>query len=142
MTRLTEIIRLELPSSFRYLKVITETIAAILSTIEDIPERDQVVYGVQLAVHEACTNIVEHAYGEEVEEGRIYVTFTVSESPRSLQIDLFDTGSPFEQSQVAAPNLEVPQEGGYGLYLIDQLMDEVRYETKTDGNYLYLTKLL
>ncbi len=142
MTSLKEHIHLELPSSFKYLRLLAETISAILSTMEDIPDHEQVVYGVQLAVHEACANIVEHAYGEDHPEGRIHVTFNIADSPRRLLIELFDTGVSFNESQAKPPDLNEPQVGGYGLFLIHQLMDEVHYEARQDGNYLRLTKML
>ena len=61
---------------------------------------------------------------------------------RRLTVELSDTGMPFDATAVAPVNLESPQEGGYGLFLAEALMDEVHYERKAGRNIWRLTKRL
>jgi serine/threonine-protein kinase RsbW len=100
------------------------------------------VYAVEMAVDEACTNIIEHAYGGEG-RGDIECTCRVSEG--ELTVTLRDFGYPFDPSSVPEPDihsgLEERSEGGLGLFLIRKLMDEVRFEFTADaGNVLTLVK--
>jgi serine/threonine-protein kinase RsbW len=86
------------------------------------------VYAVQLAVDEAFTNIVEHAYGGESLEQIECICQIVGEG---LEVTLIDCGKPFDPSLVPGPNLNAELEerevGGLGLYFIFQLMDEVQF---------------
>lgn len=89
---------------------------------------DSAVYAVQLAVDEAFSNIVEHAFGGECEEE---VECTCQFSPDGLIITLLDCGEPFNPLEVAPPdlasNLEDRQVGGLGLYFMRRLMDEISF---------------
>jgi serine/threonine-protein kinase RsbW len=86
------------------------------------------VYAVQLAVDEAFTNIIEHAYGGESLE-RIECSCQTDRD--SLEVTLMDCGKPFDPSLVPEPNLTAELEerevGGIGLFFIYQLMDEVQF---------------
>ncbi len=86
------------------------------------------VYAVQLAVDEAFTNIVEHAYGGECQE-KIECTCQITDE--GLVITLRDCGKQFNPLEVPDPNLEAELEereiGGLGLYFMRQLMDEVSF---------------
>lgn len=103
---------------------------------------EKAVYEVELAVDEACCNIIDHAYGGE-DKGEIECCTDIE--PDELRITLKDFGSPFDPSQVADPELNVPLEklkvGGVGLFLMKKMMDEVRYKTsKLGGNIITLVK--
>lgn len=87
------------------------------------------LYSVKLAVDEACTNIIEHAY-RETGEGEISCE-CVSDSD-SFEIILNDTGKKFDPEKVKKPNVGVAldklQNRGAGLFLIKKLMDDVNFE--------------
>ncbi len=100
------------------------------------------VYAVQLAVDEACSNIIEHAYGGE---GRGDIECTCSVDSDGLTVTLRDYGRPFDPTAVPGPDLHVNIEdrkgGNLGLYFICQLMDEVCFEfTPDSGNVLTMVK--
>ena len=100
------------------------------------------VYAVEMAVDEACTNIIEHAYGGE-SRGDIECTCQVEGG--ELTVTLRDYGRPFDLSSVPEPDisacLEERREGGLGLFLIRKLMDEVHFRfTPDSGNILTLVK--
>jgi serine/threonine-protein kinase RsbW len=85
-------------------------------------------YKVQLAVDEAFTNIIEHAYGGE-NIGDIECTCDFVEP--ELTIQLIDYGQPFDPNSIVVPDLNSKlmdrKTGGLGLYFIHQLMDEVKF---------------
>jgi serine/threonine-protein kinase RsbW len=100
------------------------------------------VCAVELAVDEACTNIIEHAYGLD-KGGEIECTCTAAND--CLTVILRDHGKPFNLSSVTEPDLSSGLEkrplGGLGVYLMRQLMDEVRFEALGEaGNLLTMVK--
>ncbi len=100
------------------------------------------IYNVQLAAHEICTNIVRHAYAGR-DDGTIAVLLYVSRTPPLVvQIELRDQGRPFDIQSVTEPDLDQPQEGGYGLFLARALLDELHYHRDDQGNLWRLRKRL
>ncbi len=99
------------------------------------------VYAVQLAVDEAATNIIDHAYGGE-DRGEIECTCTVRGT--ELTVTLKDQGDSFIPEEIPDLPVGVPLEkvspGGAGLFLMKKLMDEVHFEFQEDGNVLTMTK--
>ncbi len=98
-------------------------------------------FHVQMAVDEACTNIIEHAY---TGEGKGKITLTCQVRPGELTVILRDTGKRFDPDRVPAPKLgnllEDTEVGGLGLYFMRQIMDEVRFTFKDQGNELVMVK--
>lgn len=102
----------------------------------------QAIYAVQLAVDEACCNIIDHAYGGE---GIGDVQCTVHIRQGELTIILRDQGKPYQPARIPTPRLHLPlsrvKSRGVGRYLIQKLMDSVTYETSPEsGNTLTLVK--
>jgi serine/threonine-protein kinase RsbW len=95
---------------------------------------DNSVYEVQLAVDEAATNIIEHAYGGEG-MGDILISYEVA--PETLILRLHDHGKPFDPKLVKNPRLHLKLEDvssrGLGIFWMRKLMDEVRFEFSLDG---------
>jgi serine/threonine-protein kinase RsbW len=134
----TEVVHLDLPGTHKYLNMLSACLAQFLAHMP-LNNLEELSYHIQLAVHETCANIVEHAY-EGTCKGRIQITLTLGE--RCLTVDIHDTGKAFDPDTVAAPNLDEPQVHGYGLFLIQQLMDEVNYNPKPGDNRWRLVKYL
>jgi serine/threonine-protein kinase RsbW len=100
------------------------------------------IYAVQLAVDEACTNIIEHAYGGE---GKGLIDVTAEDIQDGIMIYLRDHGKPFDPEKIPIPQTNLPLEDiqprGVGLYLMRKMMDEVRFEFSPDkGNLCIMTK--
>jgi anti-sigma regulatory factor (Ser/Thr protein kinase) len=127
-------VTLTIPADFAYLHIAGAAVAALL---EHDPE--DVAYNVQLALQEACTNIVRHAYAGQPDG---LITITMTRHPQRLTVELTDTGTCFDPSTVDPPDLDQPQEGGYGLFLMYTLMDDISYHPEAAGNTWRLTKLL
>lgn len=81
-------------------------------------------YLVELAVIEACTNVIRYAYGPG-SSGKLGLFLRRTGS--GLEILILDQGAPFDPTRVAPPDLTAPKEGGYGIFLMRQIMTEVRY---------------
>ena len=94
----------------------------------------------KLAVDEACTNIIKHAYRKKGGEIRI----DVQAEPERVEVNIFDRGEPFDWSKVEDPDLEeyveIGKKGGLGIFLMNRLMDELDYSASSAGNRLYMAK--
>jgi len=102
---------------------------------------EKAVYQVEMAIDEACSNIIEHAYGEK--EGEISLTCSSGED--GLTVVLRDTGKPFDPKTVTLPDLsaglEERESHGLGLFFIYEWMDKVQYDYKPGvGNILTMFK--
>ena len=100
------------------------------------------VYAIQTAVDEACSNIIDHAYGGE-NIGDIEIT--IQQIKDGLRIILRDNGEPFDPDDIPAPDitspLEIRKERGLGIYFMRKLMDSVIFEfSQARGNKLTLEK--
>ncbi|GAC1360273.1 MAG: ATP-binding protein [Herpetosiphon sp.] len=137
----TDVVRLDLPASLKYLNILGACVEAFLTRVESVAEFTVVCYNVTLAVHETCTNIINHAY-EPGQAGRIGITLQLMEGPRRIVVEVRDTGRSFNLDAVPEPDLDEIQVHGYGLFLIQALMDRVTYEPGANQNRWELVKSL
>jgi serine/threonine-protein kinase RsbW len=101
------------------------------------------LYKIETAVDEACSNIIEHAYGQE-DIGDIVVS--VVTDLEKITITLTDFGEPFDPKYVKQPDLdadlEVREDHGLGIYMMKQWMDVVIFDINQEKNVLTLVKYL
>lgn len=90
-----------------------------------------------LAVDEACTNSMRHAYGHRTGE-RVWLT--LAEAPDGIEITVRDEGTPapadcLQRKDLLPPDPDDLRPGGLGVQLIYRVFDEVEFTTGTDrGN--------
>jgi serine/threonine-protein kinase RsbW len=128
-----EVVEMEIPSAAEYVGIVRHAVEGIArrmafeaAQIEDL----------KLAVGEACTNAVRHGCpngnGHKVEIRCVVLA-------EGLQIEVKNSISDCEHPTVPAkPDLS--KEGGLGLYLIRQLVDEVQFFWETDTAIIRMTK--
>ena len=123
----------------------TKNLSAIRNFVSEHAENhgfdSKQVADIQLAVDEAYTNIIKHAYKNDSDkEVMIHLDF----SDNQMTITLTDQGIGFDIEKYRRPNLkeqiERKQRGGMGVFLIQKLMDEVSYHAKTHENILRMSK--
>lgn len=95
-------------------------------------DRDATAAALELAVHEIAVNIVRHAYGEQT-GGWIHVCYLLDGD--DLVVTLGDAGRPFVPAALVEPDLLQANEGGYGLFLVRQLVDRLSYTRLVGGNH-------
>ena len=99
---------------------------------------------VRMAVVEACINSFEHS---EARDRKIYLTFAVmgDDEPERLQISIRDTGHGFDVGEVEEPRIEeklkAARKRGWGLKIIQGLMDEVEIRSGSNGTHVVMSKL-
>jgi serine/threonine-protein kinase RsbW len=103
---------------------------------------ERAIYHCQLAVDEACTNIVEHGY--ELNGADKVIDITCRAEPQRFTIVIVDTSPAFNPLAQNDPNpgaaLEDRGTGGWGIYFIKKLMDEVSYINEGQHNRLVMIK--
>ena len=108
----------------------------------DCSMKDQMQIGV--AVEEIFVNIASYAY--QPENGKAMVRVEVSENPVMVTITFIDNGMPYDPLAREDPDITLPAEkrgnGGLGIFMTKQLMDDVLYEYKDGQNILTLKKNL
>jgi serine/threonine-protein kinase RsbW len=99
---------------------------------------ERTISQVGLAMSEACTNVIKHAYrGESTHCIDLHLEIHEAQ----LVLTIHDVGAQFDLQAYTPPNLDEPGEGGYGVFLMRSLMDEVRYElSQSQGTTLRLVK--
>ena len=101
----------------------------------------EVIYDVRLALEEVVSNIINYGF-EDSFEHQISIEMNLQEE--TLTIKIKDDGKPFNPLKVKNSNLEKPFDereiGGMGIYIVQQLMDELRYNREKDNNILILRK--
>jgi len=94
---------------------------------------------INMALIEACINAFEHSKSKK----DIYIKFIVDEE--SLTIKVIDKGVGFDKSKVKIPNIEKKlknkRKRGWGLKLINELMDSVEWESSEKGTTVTMKKM-
>lgn len=104
---------------------------------------DKALFELELAVEEAATNIIHHAYPDPNNKGDILLTAT--QQGDFVQIALTDWGLPLNPDDVKPFDINAPVEtrikGGMGLHFIHTLMDQVERETTAEPGKPNVLKL-
>ncbi|MEP7343563.1 MAG: ATP-binding protein [Acidobacteriota bacterium] len=130
---------LQVPSSTENLALIREFVTSIgrQATLTD-----EDLTNLELAVDEACANVIEHAYGHDITKD---VSVRATFDDEKLMISVIDEGHGFDPGTVHQDSVEqlvhARKSGGLGIRLIRTLMDEVSYEiVPGQKNELHMTK--
>ncbi len=105
---------------------------------------DEETANIVLAVDEACTNVIEHAYNNAPDKE---ITVEIRPANGMFEIRVLDEGKSFNPDAVKPPNLKKHlseyRRGGLGIYLMKTLMDKVEYNfSPGKKNEVRLTKYL
>jgi serine/threonine-protein kinase RsbW len=123
-----------------------ERLAEIADFVEDAAcacgLNDEQTHDVQMAVDEACTNVIEHAY-----RGKPDGTIDVACEKRDNEfvVTIQDFGARFDPKKIELPKTNDPLSkrriGGLGLFFMRKLMDRVEFDFKSGrGNRLTMAK--
>lgn len=105
------------------------------------------LFRIELACDEACTNVIEHAYGGD-DRGTIRIIWDFSDG--AFIITIIDQGTYFDPDSVPEPYLPKSPEdfdllkiGGLGIHFMRSLMDDVKFQSDAGaGNKLVMVKYL
>ena len=120
--------QLKIPSQSDNLAIIRDVVAKVASRIGfDTDEASKI----ELAVDEACTNVIKHAYANNSNQ---MIEVSIKVDQKKLIIIVADKGKGFNPEKIKLPDLNKSikegRKGGLGLCLIRTLMDKVEFEIK------------
>ena len=92
----------------------------------------------ELAVMEACANVVEHAYGNRGGSLRVVLRL----GPASFSVAICDEGAPFDGALHDASLPDAAADGGRGLPLLYSCMDRLEWRRADGENRLLMTRSL
>jgi len=131
--------KLSVTSNMKNLTAISDFITSVA---KKLGLDDDQTFALQMAVDEACANVIEHAYGGQT-NGTISIHCQTLND--DVVVTIHDHGRPFDPQSVPRPDITAPlekrQNGGLGLYLMEKLMDSVEWAFDAEkGNTLTLRK--
>lgn len=144
MSRGSLLLKMELRSNPEMLCVVRNTLGQLTQQL-GLPEPE--CRAVVLAVDEALTNIIRHAYQGKAEQP-IEASFRRVQAVRdgargaALEIVLEDRGVPVDREKLCGRELEDVRPGGLGLHFIRECIDTVEFRRRWGRNQLRLVKLL
>ena len=123
---------LEIDSKVENLPVIANFVDEVLERFGADPAS---VYRVQLAVDEACTNAIRHAY-QGRDDASIHLRLWTD--PDAIVVELEDHGRPADAARIAPREISLPTQtelkpGGLGVQFIRQAFDDVVYHSEPHG---------
>jgi serine/threonine-protein kinase RsbW len=131
------VVRLTIPAKAEYVVLCR---LALVGLARARPLSDEELADLKLALTEACSNSVRHAYPGD-EEGHIQISYTLDRD--GIAIEVVDDGAGFDP--VAQRTLDEDRgEGGLGIAIIRALVDELVVESKrgSRGSRLRFVKRL
>jgi phosphoserine phosphatase RsbU/P len=108
---------------------------------KDISFSKSDIFDIKLAINEAQANIIEHAYFGS-EEGDIHFQFSVYKDKLIISIRDFGAGIGQKTVRGEKKHLQDLEGSGLGVFLIKEIMDDVKYSQLASGTELTLTKYI
>jgi sigma-B regulation protein RsbU (phosphoserine phosphatase) len=131
-------VEIEMASDLQELARARAFVREVCQNLPGTPLDEDSTSQLELAITEATSNIMQHAYGGRTDQ-RIQIDAEVFAD--RIVFRLHHLGEAFDPSLVEAPAFDGSREGGFGVYIIAQSVDEVRYLRDEQGrNCIYLVK--
>lgn len=132
---------LAVPSSTENLAMIRDFVASV-GHMAGLGPKD--LGQVELAVDEACANVIEHAHGKDSSKE---VTIRAIYDDAEVRISVVDTGDAWDPGAIEPKELQqlvsARKSGGLGMRIIKSVMDEVQYHIiPGEKNELLMVKKL
>lgn len=120
--------QLKIPSQTDNLEIIRYVVAKVA---RQVGFNNDDVSKIELAVDEACSNVIKHAYDTDLNN---FIEVVIQIDYQKLMVIVTDRGKGFSPRNIKLPNMKnylaEMRTGGLGIYLIETLMDEVDFEIK------------
>lgn len=126
----------KIPSDSGYIK---KASVKILNPLKKFNLDKDTLFDIRLCLEEAIINAIKH--GNKCRKG-LSVEISYSISDERLEVTICDEGEGFDYNNIPDPRSQknVLKQGGRGLFLIRNLMDEVRFNDK--GSQIKMIKFL
>ena len=135
MSKQKPVVELTIPVMPNMELLATQTSAAVAKHMNLDEEKTAEI---NMALSEACINAFEHSESKS----EIEIHFKISDDRLIIQVT--DSGKGFDKSKVDIPNIEEKisseYKRGWGLKLIEELMDKVKFDSSEEGTTVTMTK--
>src|SRR5487761_1203511 len=133
------VLELEIPASPEYIAIVRLVVSSLVTTRRELA--DERIDDLKLAVSEACTNAIE---AQNSVDGDAPVTVGILEDDDRLEVHVADCGPGFDPDTLPPhPPVTDPDrlnfERGLGIPLIRSLVDDVAFESTSEGTTVRLT---
>ncbi len=125
----TKILSLVVPAKAEYLSLARLVVAA---AAKDEGFSDDIIADIKVALSEACTNVVRHAYHADNDNIKKVIQIKCYREKSGFQIEVLDYGH--------GMTLPPPPSEGLGFGIMGSLMDKVDVETSDDGTTVQMIK--
>jgi serine/threonine-protein kinase RsbW len=119
---------LKIPSKAEYLGFCRLVLAG-LARARALDE--EALADLKLAVTEACSNVIRHAYPDGAARGEIEIRYLLE--PGAVTVEVVDSGSGFAPAAEQPDEMDELSDHGMGLAIIATLMDELELTPGPDG---------
>lgn len=123
-------VRLEIPSDPRCLRLVRDVVGRLA---EFVGFDEETRFQMQLAVDEALTNVIRHAYSDRHDQPIEVRLRAVTTGLCGLEICLRDYGAAVDVDRIRSRDLDDVRPGGLGVHIIHSVMDEVEYAAQENG---------
>ena len=106
-------------------------------TADPAQTEENLAYYLELAVTEAVANVIKHAYQGQSDHP---IQLSAVVEAHRIIMTIRHQGLPFDPAQIPPPVFDGSRDGGFGLFIINKLMDEVIYSNEPNGNHITLIK--
>ena len=132
---------IQVHASDNSLEAVTEFVCEKLESLDCSP---RALYQIEVAIEEIMVNIV--SYAGLSHNDNIEVSCEVLEDPPRVVVQFLDGGVPFDplaaKDPDRSPEALMEREGGLGIFMVKQMMDEVSYAYEGGKNTLTILKRL
>ncbi|OOE07037.1 MULTISPECIES: anti-sigma B factor RsbW [Fictibacillus] len=142
MRTASDYIEMNVPAKPDYVGVVRLTISGLANRMGFAFDE---IEDIKIAVSEAVTNVVNHAYADE-DKGQVRIGCNIFDD--RIEITVVDQGKSFDVDTISknlgpvdGKSVDQLNEGGLGLFLIDTLMDKVEISSEA-GVVVMMTKYL
>lgn len=101
----------------------------------DFGFNDLTSHQISLAVDEACSNLIKHAYNFDKSKK---ICINIDRLDKEFIVKIADEGSAFNPIQIDSPDMNEYfknfNHGGLGIFIIKKVMDKINYFPSTDSN--------
>lgn len=118
-------------SSPQYLCVVRQ---AVLAAADRLGFDEEVCGQAVLGVDEAMCNVIRHGYdGDEDKPIWVKIGMGSEDGASGLVVIVEDMGRQVDPSGIAGRDLDDVRPGGLGVHIINEVMDEVEYQKRSEG---------
>jgi serine/threonine-protein kinase RsbW len=113
-------------------------LAAVRAFLRDACRRawdggaEEAIAALELAVDEAVANVILHAYQGEPNRP---IEMVIEADPEQVCVSVYHEGKGFDPDAVPPPSFNGSRQGGFGLYLMRQTVEEVTFLGDQDGRH-------